>query len=235
MIEIIKLKYNEINDNVIICFHYAGGGANFFRNWIDYIPNNFNLLSVRLPGRENLLKYRAYCNLYDIIENLINHNEYTQLKNKKLYLFGHSMGALIAFELARYSQGWHIVKLNLSGLGHPKYIEPTKRYMLPDLALKQLVNVNDILGSPHAEELVDLLLPTIRSDYAVCDSYLYQERSKLNISINVFVGESDNIHQFHVASHWAQETNHDFFINIYEGDHFFIRQHYKEMIKEIVK
>lgn len=234
MIELVT--FSECHKPVnLLCFHYAGGGANYYKNWLNHLPPDMGLFAVRLPGRENLFAHVAYQNVEDIFNDLELTLAPLFSANKSLILFGHSMGGLLAFETARrFSDREKIKCLAISGFGHPMHIKKKNRHLLSDTMLRQLMNYSDLADKKYAEEIIDLMLPTIRNDYAVCDTYVYKKTQKLSVPIITFVGKQDAIHTTFAMQQWHDETTNKFLNFSYEGDHFFISRHYSDMVNKLL-
>ena len=142
--------------------------------------------------------------------------------------FGHSLGSLLAFEVTRQlARNRHKLPEHLfvSGANAPQYRSPSKNlHLLPDDALIQsLRNYN---GTPAEildnRDLMELLLPTIRADFALAEGYQYQPGPLLTLPITVFAGQKDDHISMDDVEGWREETMGRCEIRWFEGDHFFI-------------
>ena len=233
MVELVNLKQGAqpLKAN-LLCFHHAGGGANAFKEWAEVLPSSVALWALRLPGRENLYLKPAFRRLQDIIDAIdldvlapLLSQDYTST-----LLFGHSMGGLIAFEVAKKFKQSNIAALAISGLGHPLYAIKQARHLLDDQELSKYIDCSNIACSEHVNELIEFILPTIRCDYEACDTYVYKQADKLTIPVFSFGGVDDKVHCPRALTHWQSETVSDYKRYLYPGGHFFIRDHYPEMI-----
>lgn len=238
MVELVNLKKasKPLKAN-LLCFHHAGGGVNAFREWGAVLPESLGLWALRLPGRENLYLKPAFQRLQDIID-AIDFDVLAPLFS--LYdiptlLLGHSMGGLIAFEVAKKFKASNIAALAISGLGHPLYTKKQARHLLADQELRKYINYENIVGNHYIDELLDLLLPTIRCDYEVCDTYVYKKAEKLTIPVLSFGGVDDQAHFPESLRYWGSETVSEYIRYLYPGGHFFIRSHYPELIKCLLR
>jgi medium-chain acyl-[acyl-carrier-protein] hydrolase len=150
------------------------------------------------------------------------------LLDKPFAFFGHSMGAWISFELARRLQSKHRVEplhLFVSGAGAPRV--PSRElplYALPEAEFIEAVG--GLNGTPRelleSEELMQLMLPILRADFAVCETYTYRNGSILNCPITAFGGLQDRrLHRSDIKA-WSEETNSSFHMQMFPGDHFFL-------------
>lgn len=210
----------------MFCFPCAGGGASAYRLWADLLPDSIELCAVQLPGRENRLNETPHRRIEGLISALADALE-PQLE-RSYALFGHSMGALIAFELA------HCLRRNrcappvqLFAASAPAPHLPRFRaflHRLPDAAL--VVSLRRLGGMPewvvNEPELLALVLPTFRADLELWESYAYHPRPPLPYPISVFGGAADTtVKPFELAG-WAQHTKQRFAMRFFSGTHFFV-------------
>jgi len=150
------------------------------------------------------------------------------LLDKPYAFFGHSMGALIAFELARsircgeFNQPEHIF---ISGRRAPHL--PSKRKPLHNLPDEELIREMERLNGTSDEilrnqELMRLLLPVLRADFELVESYRYTARAPLRCPLSVYGGLQDREIMRHELQGWARETDGPFRLRMFPGDHFFL-------------
>ena len=149
------------------------------------------------------------------------------LLDRPYTLFGHSLGALIAFELSRFIKLMHLpaaARLIVSGCDAPMHKSDAKRvHDLPhDEFIAELRQKN---GTPEAvlnsPELLALLLPAVRADFALVEAYQYRANIRLDVPIDVFAGQQDEVSAESLAP-WLAETNASSKLHWFEGGHFFI-------------
>lgn len=223
------VKYPKPNPEAklrLFCFHYAGGAALSFRSWWDYLPSTVELCAIELPGRS----FRPQETPFTHIEPLIQALAPAILPNlsKPFAFFGHSMGAFVSFELARLlSKEYNQSPLHLfvSGQRAPQLPDrhPPIR-ALPDAEfLKELRRYN---GTPEAilenAELMELLLPTLRADFSVVETYSYTPELPLDCPITAFGGLEDWKANALDLEPWGEQTNSAFSLEMFPGDHFFL-------------
>ena len=148
--------------------------------------------------------------------------------DKPFVFFGHSMGGLTSFETARLLRRAYACSpthLFVSGRRAPQISSSDPPiYTLPDAEfLKELRHLN---GTPEAvlanEELMQLLLPTLRADFSVLETYVYQPEPPLNCPITAFGGLQDPDVSCEMLEAWQEQTNTMFSLKMFLGDHFFI-------------
>ena len=156
-------KPNPLAKIRLFAFSYAGGGAMAFRTWSNSLPTWIELCPVQLPGRENRFTEKAFEQLSPLVETMAK-ELVAYFSNIPFAFFGHSMGALIAFELARYIRRKHKLSPNYlfaSGRLSPEIPELTSHHLLPNKEFKEMLrNYN---GTPRAvlenDELMEYLIP----------------------------------------------------------------------------
>ncbi|MFH5232881.1 thioesterase II family protein [Antrihabitans spumae] len=209
----------------LFCFSYAGGGSTIFRSWNERFAGHVEVCAVQLPGRESRAGQPAYRRLSSLIDDL--HVAIEPLLDRPFALFGHSMGALVAFELARQLRragGPQPEQLLLSAFRAPQLPNPNIRiFHLPDEVLKTVLAKD---GTPQEvlqnDELMKALLPTLRADFEVCETYDYVDEAPLAVPMAVFGG----LHDVRVGRAdlelWSAQAGADFDLTMLPGSHFFI-------------
>ncbi|MGK7940903.1 MAG: thioesterase II family protein [Crocosphaera sp.] len=210
----------------LFCFPYAGGGSNIFRQWPNQLSKRVEVCSIRLPGREQRIREKLITKLDCLLETMTPY--LLPYLDKPFAFFGHSMGALISFEFARYlfkNQGLCPFHLFISGYGNPKF----KKSKTPIANLPEALFIEEIRslnGTPQAvledEELMKLLVPILRADFSILETYVYQEFHPLTCPITVFGGLEDERTTEEELQAWCQETQEACSLNMFPGDHFFI-------------
>jgi medium-chain acyl-[acyl-carrier-protein] hydrolase len=212
----------------LFCFPYAGGGALVFRNWSDGLPADVEVCPVQLPGRGTRLMEHPFTQLPPLVAALA--QALSPLLDKPFAFFGHSLGALVSFELARQLRrqyGVHPVRLFVSAgrapqiphRGPPIHILPEKEF------LAELRRLN---GTPSElldhKELMVIMLPLLRADFAVYETYVYSSEPPLNCPISAFGGLQDRKVNNSDLEAWRAQTNISFSLRMFPGDHFFLKQ-----------
>lgn len=210
----------------LFCFPYAGGGALVFREWADILPLSVEVCPVQLPGRGGRLKETPINGLPQLVE--VASKALLPYFDKPMAFFGHSMGGLLSFEIARRLRKEHDIKLLhlfVSGSRAPQLPDPNPPiHMLPNEAfIEELNSLNgtpaDVLQNP---ELMQLMLPALRADFAITETYTYQPDSPLGCDLIAFGGLQDKeVSQGEIEA-WREQTNGLFTLKMLPGDHFFL-------------
>ncbi len=211
----------------LFCFPYAGGGAMIYQSWWRSLPPTVEVCPVQLPGRGARLRETPFTRLEPLVQETA--RGIAPYLDKPFAFFGHSMGALIGFELARRLRRSPSLRqpslLFVSGSGAPQ-LGPLSRplYALPKPELmEELRRLNgtpeEVLAHP---ELMELMLPIIRVDFEVCQTYAYTDEPPLGCPITAVGGLSDvEVRPEHVRE-WQRQTTSDFSMWMLPGDHFFL-------------
>ena len=210
----------------LFCFPYAGGGALVYRDWHRILPASIGVYAAQLPGRGDRLAESPFLDLPALIEPLT--ESIKSSLGKPFAFFGHSMGALIAFELARKLRDEYGVEpahLFVSGRRAPQFGDSDSvTYNLDDAEfIEELRRLNgtpkEMLESP---ELMQLMGPVLRADFQVCQTYVYTDSPPLGCPITVFGGLQDkDVTREHLQP-WRNHTSGSFKLRLLLGDHFFL-------------
>src|ERR1700674_5350722 len=174
----------------LFCFPYAGAGALIFRSWSDALPSDVEVCPIQLPGRGTRLMERPFTQLTPLVEVLA--RALAPLLDMPFAFFGHSLGALVSFELAlriRREYGRHPVRLLVSAARAPQF--PHRRSPIHALPEKEfLAELRRLNGTPGElldhQELMEIMLPLLRADFAVYETYSYSNETPLNCPISAF-------------------------------------------------
>jgi len=220
----------------LFCFSFAGSGASVFRSWSEHLPDGVEVCAVQLPGRETRVAEAPYQRMGPLVADL--HAAIEGLLDRPFALFGHSMGALVAFELARRLR---IVgapqprQLFVSAFRAPQLPNPNIRiFHLPDEVLKTvLLKDGTPLDVVRNDELIKAILPTLRADFEVCETYDYTAAPALTMPISVFGGLQDiRVRQPDLAQ-WEMQAGADFSLTMLPGGHFFINSAQVALLEQL--
>lgn len=212
----------------LFCFPYAGGGAAIFRTWARDLPKEIEVCAIELPGRGTRLREPLFTRLPTLVEAIS--PAILPHLDKPFAFFGHSMGALLGFEVARWlrRQGSPSpVHLFVSGCRSPQIAgRKPDIHLLPDaLFIEELRSLN---GTPDEilrdSDLRRLFLPILRADLAVSETYAYSVEGPLDCPISAFGGQHDSMVSPADLSAWRMQTNSDFALRMFAGDHFFLKR-----------
>jgi medium-chain acyl-[acyl-carrier-protein] hydrolase len=210
----------------LFCFPYAGGSAFNFTPWRDALDRGVEICALQLPGRGSRIAeppIRTMPALLKAVAPVV--AQYSQLP---FAFFGHSVGALVAFELARYLRLHGVdgpMHLFASGCHAPQFRSPSRRLnQLPDDAFIEALR--EYNGTPRevleSRELMALMMPTIRADFALAEDYAYRPGPSLHAPISVFAGKDEDNKGPGQVDGWRKETTGQCDVSWFEGGHFFI-------------
>ncbi|GHO83341.1 thioesterase II family protein [Dictyobacter formicarum] len=215
--------------NRLFCFPYAGGGASIYRLWPQALPPEVEVCPIQLPGHETRIGEEPIDRLQALLPALVQAlNPYL---HEPFQIFGHSMGALIGFELTRQLRRQHLptpTYLFMSGHQAPQISRPaTRTWQKPDAEFIQ--SLKNMGGTPDTvlqnAELMQLLLPTLRADFALNETYQYQAEEPLTIPITVFGGSEDKEVDPTELKAWQEQTIYPIVQRIFPGNHFYLHTH----------
>lgn len=239
IVPLVKAPAGALN---LFCFAYAGGGSAAFRPWKTHLPAAISLYSIQLPGRENRFTELPLTDLKQMIAPIV-HGLLPELATVPYAFFGHSMGAIIAFEVTRQLQRQQAPlprHLLVSGKKAPQSanILPPIQH-LPDQAFIQALNDRyggiDPLILQH-RELLDLLLPVLRGDITAIENYCYQPDIPLACPITAYGGRQDPQVTLADLEAWREQTQYPslFQAHLLEGGHFFINESRTALLAHIL-
>lgn len=212
----------------LVCFPYAGGNAAAYRTWATALPPDIEVLGVQLAGRGTRFKEPLSTRLEPMLEALA--PEVAKLgENAPFAFFGHSMGALIAFELTR--------ELRLRGAPLPSHLLvsahrapglPEREEPLHHLSDAEFLTALRRYGGMPASvleqpELMEMILPIVRADFALIEAWREIPGAPLDLPITAFCGESDATATVEEMDSWRGHTLGKFTLHTLPGDHFFLQ------------
>jgi medium-chain acyl-[acyl-carrier-protein] hydrolase len=210
----------------LFCFPYSGAGAAVFRQWPDNLPRDIEVCAIQLPGREARLRETPYSQIDPLIDDLM--KVIIPFLDKPFVLFGHSLGALIIFELARrLRQEQQPLPLCLSPSARVAPQVPNRERLIYNLPRQAFVErLRRFSGTPdnilENKEMMDLLLPIIRADFEINETYVYRPEPPLPCPISAFRGAKDEIMTYDDVVGWRDQTSDSFMLRTLPGSHFFI-------------
>lgn len=210
----------------LFCFAHAGGGSGFFRPWRKPLAPEIAVTPVVLPGREARWREPAYTKMELLIGPLC--DAMAPYLDRPFALFGHSMGAAVAYEVARrLSDGPDGPPLCLLVSARRAPHLPPRRppiYRLPaDEFLAQIEQLNGTSSSILRESaLLQALLPGLRADFELNDTYSPSAGTPLSLPISAFVGERDQLASTGEMRRWGELTVSEFSLRSFGGDHFYL-------------
>ncbi|HET9651749.1 MAG TPA: alpha/beta fold hydrolase [Usitatibacter sp.] len=221
----------------LFCFPYAGGGASAYRTWGQELPAQVQVCAVQYPGRETRMCEDAHTAIDTLVEATV-HGLRPWL-DRPFCFFGHSMGAMVAFEVARRlasREGRAPAHFFASAHRAPPLTHlNTLRHDLPEDEFRRRMMSLD--GTPQealaSPELMEFIVPIVRADCAVCDSYRHVDPTPLACPITVFAGADDVEARGEDIEAWRDFTRSSFAVRVFPGGHFFLQGARSQVLAEI--
>lgn len=209
----------------LVCFPHAGGWANAYRTWPLGLPSDVGVLAVRYPGREDRLSDPFPSGLEALADDIA--DALGELTRHRLVLFGHSMGASVAHEVALRLQerGQPPAALCVSGRRPPHALDGQRKLCGTDEEIIAGVLRLDGSRAPVFEDpdLLEFLLPAVRGDYRLVDDYPGGLRPPLGCPVYGYAGDDDDEVSPEQMRGWADATHAAFRLQVLPGGHFFLR------------
>lgn len=220
----------------LFCLPYAGGSKYSYRGFERQAPRNMHVVPVELPGRGARSHEPLLTDLHALTEDV-----YAQIRerlNEPYALYGHSMGALLAYLLTRKILTQNVpapLHLFCTGAGGPsRLLDEPPRYGLPRPAF--IAKIRELGGSPdevlNNELLMNFFEPILRADFEAVDTYTYQPAEPFDIPVSVLTGLSERVTRDE-ALLWQQETTRKLYLRHLPGNHFFIFDYQTEILEII--
>lgn len=217
----------------LFLFPFAGGNASAFLPWQQLLGPRLELRVAQLPGRGVRVFEPPVAELDELVARLT--RAVAGLADRPFVFFGHSLGALVAFEVARQLRRAGRpgpMSLWVSGAEGPRTRKVRRRlHELDDAELiEALRDYNGTAPEMLADkEMMGLLLPGLRADFALDECYRYRAEPPLELPIHLLLGDADPFVEADRATGWAWETSQPVRRHSYPGDHFFLYDHQRSI------
>lgn len=230
------LKCFKPNPNArwkLICFPFAGGGANFYRRWPEFFPPRVEVHAVQLPSREARLAEPVVDSAEAVSDAII-----AEMKaicwRQPVALFGHSMGSMLAYDVARklkQRHGWEPALLFASGRQPPHVRCGGDFHRRPDEDF--IAEIKRLNGTPDGifedAEMRRIVLPMLRGDYAILENYRVPPGDPLTCPIVSIAGRDDGEVRPEEMTAWQDLTRGACLHRLFGGDHFYLKDHLPEL------
>lgn len=221
----------------LFCLPFAGGGSSLYRGWSAQLSPGIEVCPIQLPGRESRISEPALDNHRTLATALA--NQLSLYVDRPYYVYGHSMGALLAFEVLRLLQesGQPLPELVFLAAHRAAHLPPRRRSLL-DLDDAEFISRISAFGGFQREvlesaELLELVMPTLRADFSVCDGYQYAPGAPLDCPIVAISGADDPEVPPPDMSPWQEHTRHPLQHVTLDAGHFFLKTHSDELMAVI--
>lgn len=220
----------------LICLPYAGGSARVFADWVPYLPDWIEVRPLELPGRGVRFDEPPHTTMEPLVAELRD----TVLSGppRRYAVFGHSLGAMLGHELVRTLQqrGRPAERLYVAGAGAPHVPCRKPAYHLgKDEFWAHLVQLG---GTPPEilanEELMELLLPVLRADFTLADTYQGMSGPDVACPVTAIAGEEDQDAPPADVAAWRRYAPRGFAFHVLPGGHFFIKTARTDLLGLIV-
>ncbi len=220
-------RYHPAPDSPVrlVCLPHAGGSASFYFPVSRSLSPDIDVLAVQYPGRQDR-RHEPLVPDVPTLSRLVA-GELVGWLDRPLALFGHSMGASVAFEVARIlrrERDVELVHLFVSGRRAPSRFRDERVHQESDEGLiaemrKLAGTAGSILGD---EEMLRMIMPAIRNDYRAAETYRYEPGPPLGCPVTAFVGDDDPKVTVEEARAWGEHTTADFEFEVFPGGHFYL-------------
>jgi medium-chain acyl-[acyl-carrier-protein] hydrolase len=223
----------------LLCFPHGGGSAHAFYAWPAALPKDIEVCAVQLPGRGRRLLEAPPTSIDQILEALW--EAFQPYRETPVAFFGHSLGALIAFEFARLLQSKNIRVLHLfvSGAAAPHL--PDREPPIRDLPDQEFIAEvrqryealpEEILRD---DEMVAIFLPALRADFAMAETYRNVEGPLLECPVSALGGHQDSSVAAYELAAWREQTCGTFGCRMFPGGHFFVDSARKSVLEHVAE
>jgi medium-chain acyl-[acyl-carrier-protein] hydrolase len=217
---------NRQKSHRLFCFPYAGGAAAIYREWGNKLPSSIEVCPIQLPGHGTRLREAPFKKIEPLVESMA--EALLPYLEGSFAFFGHSMGAIISFELAHLLRREHKPMpehLFLSGRPAPHLIQ--KEAVTYDLPEPEFIEeLRRLKGTPREvlehPELMSMISPVLRADFELCQTYKPSPRPPLECPFTVFGGLQDQDVTRAQLEGWRDYTSSSFILRMFPGDHFFL-------------
>jgi medium-chain acyl-[acyl-carrier-protein] hydrolase len=233
----VNFRPNRTARMRLFCFPYAGGGPHVFRTWNSILPDWVELQVVQLPGHGTRILEQPYRSLPELLPDVV--EAMLPMLDRPYAFFGHSLGALISYEIALRLQKQipylpsHLFVSAREAPHLPDTEEPI--FQLPDEAF--ILKLKEYNGTPRQvllnPELMEIFLPVLRADFQINETYQHLPGEKLRCPLTVIGGSNDTRIPVETLQAWEELSLQPVGLHIIPGDHFFLHTAQEELVQLI--
>lgn len=220
----------------LVCLPHAGGAASFFFPLSKALTPAVEVLAVQYPGRQDRRHEPAVDNIPDLADQIL--DVLRDLDDRPLAFFGHSMGAVLGYEVALRLRDAGLpppVHLFASGRRAPSRYRDEQVHQLSDaLIVTELRTLGGIDPAVLADpEVLEMILPAVRGDYRAVESYRHEPGRKLDCPFTVLTGDNDPRVSVDEAGAWAEHTTGPTDLQVLPGGHFFLVDQHEHVLETL--
>lgn len=224
----------------LFCLPYAGGSESAFYSWKGHMQPDIEICPIQLKGRGRRFNEPCYESLEEAVQDIFEQVQ-AERKGDDYALFGHSMGSLLAYELyykMAEADSTKPAHMFFSGFKAPNRAGNTEKlHLLNHHLFKEKIIA--LGGTPEElinhEELFDLFVPLLKSDFKLVENYIYKERTaKMECDITVLNGKGDSMNAKDISD-WQNHAAGNCKTLYFEGNHFFLQHHVEQIVRMINK
>ncbi|MFI6685872.1 thioesterase II family protein [Streptomyces sp. NPDC050485] len=231
---LVTHRRNPSADRRIVCFPHAGGSASFFRPWAQHLGPDVELQAVQYPGRENRLAEPLTASMRELAAGAA--EAISADPGRETILFGHSMGAAVAYETLRLLESAgtaRVTRLCVSGRELSGFPEPVDAGPRGDDDL--MTTMADLGGTRSAvlddPDLRAMVLDIIRNDYHLIDTYRPDpEAAPVSAEVVALTGDQDPQVDVARVGAWQSVTTGPFSLRVFPGGHFYLTSHVRSLL-----
>ncbi|MER6917099.1 alpha/beta fold hydrolase [Streptomyces sp. NPDC000594] len=221
----------------LVCFPHAGGAASAYHPMVQALAPVVDVTAVQYPGRQDRRAEPCVENIPELVERIV--PVLSGLDDgRPLALFGHSMGATVAYEVARRleaADGPQPAVVFLSGRRAPRYHQPGRVHLQDDEGILRELT---LLGGSAVEaltdpELLELVMPAIRGDYRAVETYAHVPGAPLRCPVVALTGDADPRAEVAEVEAWREYTEGPFSCHVFPGGHFFLQERADEVHRTV--
>jgi surfactin synthase thioesterase subunit len=217
----------------LFCFPYGGAGASFYRDWSQGLPDWIEVRPMQLPGRESRFREAPYTRLEPLVAEMTGKIE---SEPAPFALFGHSLGALVAFEVARElrRRGRPApALLVVSGFGAPHLPRerPRVTHLPADEFWREVQAHYDVTPEVMADPMIrELAYPVLRADLEIVETYEYRAEPPFDFPLAAFGGVGDPEATEEQVAAWKDYSRQPVAVRIFPGGHFYVNSSRKDVL-----
>ncbi len=228
-----------MSKTLLLCLPFAGGGASSFHSWQRVSPDEVEILPLQLPGRERRFDEVPLTSIHAAVADLAGQLP-VDLHQRRVALFGHSLGAVLAFELAIAIEQTGTVVTRLFASGSPSPYDGRDATASAADDSEFVERVKNFAGYDHPAlanpELRELILPVLRADVGMHEAYRADPTRLIDAPITVLRGRDDDLVPAEAVAGWAGATSSGTVTHVdMDGGHMYLTDHSAQIVSMVVE